>query len=164
MPLSWFAVRTRSRQEHIVSRYLNATGLEEFLPLYKVRRRWSDRVKEVDVPLFDGYVFCRFDDKEMLPVLRAPGVVHVVSFDGIPASIPEEEIDAVRRLMESNLPASPCPYIKEGAAVRIRSGPMKGVEGRLVEIKNRYRLRLSVHLLQRSVEVEIDPESVEALT
>lgn len=147
-----------------MSKYLNATGLEEFLPIYQVRRRWSDRIKIVDVPLFEGYVFCRFDDSQMIPVLSAPGVVHVVSFDGAPAAIPETEIEAVRRLVNSKLPASPCPYLKEGSPVRIRSGPMKGVEGRLVEIKNQYRLRLSVHMLQRSVEVEIDPESVEALT
>lgn len=164
MANSWHAIRTRSRQEQVVSRYLRAQGLEEFLPVYQVRRRWSDRVKVLDVPLFDGYVFCRFDDQRMVPVLSAPGVVHVVSFDGTPAVIPESEIEAVRRLVESKLPASPCPYLKEGAAVRIRNGPMKGVEGRLVAIQNRYRLRLSVHMLQRSVEVEIDPESVEALT
>lgn len=164
MTNSWHAIRTRSRQEQVVSRYLRAQGLEEFLPVYQVRRRWSDRVKVLDVPLFDGYVFCRFDDQRMVPVLSAPGVVHVVSFDGTPAVIPESEIEAVRRLVESKLPASPCPYLKEGAAVRIRNGPMKGVEGRLVAIQNRYRLRLSVHMLQRSVEVEIDPESVEALT
>ncbi|MGJ5813094.1 UpxY family transcription antiterminator [Paludibaculum fermentans] len=164
VPTSWFAIRTRSRQEQVVSRYLNATGLEEFLPLYQVRRRWSDRVKVVDVPLFEGYVFCRFDDTQLVPVLSAPGVVHVVTFDGSPARIPEAEIEAVRQLVRSKLPASPCPYLKEGAPVRIRSGPMKGVEGRLVEIRNQYRLRVSVHMLQRSVEVEIDPESVEALT
>lgn len=164
MTHSWHAIRTRSRQEQVVSRYLRAQGLEEFLPVYQVRRRWSDRVKVLDVPLFDGYVFCRFDDQRMTPVLSAPGVVHVVSFDGTPAPIPDGEIEAVRQLVDSRLPASPCPYLKEGAAVRIRSGPMKGVEGRLVAIQNRYRLRLSVHMLQRSVEVEIDPESVEALT
>lgn len=164
MSYSWHAIRTRSRQEQVVSTYLRATGLEEFLPVYQVRRRWSDRVKVLNVPLFDGYVFCRFDDSRMTPVLNAPGVVHVVSFDGTPAEIPEVEIEAVRQLVASKLPASPCPYLKEGAAVRIRSGPMKGIEGRLISIQNRYRLRLSVHMLQRSVEVEIDPESVEALT
>lgn len=147
----------------MAARYLKATGFEEFLPLYSVRRRWSDRVKVVELPLFDGYVFCRIDERHLVPVLGAPGVVHVVSFDGKPAPIPEEEIEAVRRLVASKLPASPCPYLKEGAAVRIRSGPMKGVEGRLIQIKNRYRLVLSVHMLQRSVEVEIDPECVEAL-
>ncbi|MGC4014777.1 MAG: transcription termination/antitermination NusG family protein, partial [Luteolibacter sp.] len=92
-----------------MSRYLNATGFEEFLPIYQVRRRWSDRVKVVDVPLFDGYVFCRFHDSRMLPVLSAPGVVHVVSFDGTPAPIPEMEIEALRQLVGSKLPASPCP-------------------------------------------------------
>lgn len=163
MQFPWYAVRTRSRQEGVVSRHLRALGLEEFLPLYQVRRRWSDRVKLVDVPLLSGYVFCRFDVQHPVPVLAAPGVVHVVGFDGKLAVVPEPEVEAVRKLVANRLVASPCPYLKEGMAVRIRSGPMKGVEGILERIKNRYCLVLSVHMLQRSVLVEIDPEVVEAV-
>ena len=159
----WYAIHTRSRQERIASEYLQTLGLEQFLPVYQARRRWSDRVKVVDVPLFAGYVFCRFDAQHPVPVLSAPGVVQVVGFNGKPAALPEAEIEAVRRLAASHFTASPCPYLKEGMAVRVRSGPMKGVEGRLEKIKNQFCLVLSVHMLQRSVMVEIDPEVVEAV-
>jgi transcription antitermination factor NusG len=159
----WYAVRTKSKHEAAAASYLRGRGLEEFFPTYQCRRVWSDRVKVIDTPLFPGYLFCRFDEQAMLPVLEAPGVVHVVGFGGKPAAVPEEEVAAVRKLARSGLPASPCPYLREGMQVRIRSGPMQGVEGRLTKIKSKFRFVLSVDMLQRSVAVEVDPETVEAL-
>lgn len=155
----WYAIRTKSHQEQIVSQGLRARGFEEFFPSYKARRQWTDRVKIVELPIFDGYVFCKFDSSKLVPILSAPGVVQIVW-----GHISEEEMAGVRRLVASNLTASPCPYLKEGMRVRVRNGPMKGVEGVLERVKNRYLLVLSVHLLQRSVQIEVDAESVEALT
>ena len=155
----WYAIRTRSNQEQVVARSLRARGFEEFFPSYRARRQWSDRVKIVELPIFTGYIFCRFDPTVLVPVLSAPGVVQIVW-----GEITEAEIEAVRRLMASSLTASPCPYLKTGMKVRVRSGPLRGVEGVLERVKNRYVLVLSVHLLQRSVQVEVDAESVEAMT
>jgi len=155
-PRSWFAVRVRSQFEQIVSSALRARDIEEFLPLVRVRRQWSDRVKEIDVPLFPGYVFCRFDPSRRVPVLACPGVVNVVSFDARPAPIPAEEIEWVRALVASSLGVQPHPFLSSGEAVRISHGPLAGVEGVVVEVKNRFRLVVSVSLLQRSVSVEID--------
>jgi transcription antitermination factor NusG len=163
MDFSWYAVQTRSRQEKVASKFMAARGLEVYLPVYRVRHRWSDRVKVVELPLFRGYLFCRFDPQEMVPVLSAPGVVKVVGFGREPAPVPEEEIRAVRRMVTNGLVASPCPYLREGMKVRIRSGPLAGLEGQLRKIKSRYCLVVSVHLLQRSVAAEVNPEDVEAV-
>ncbi len=159
----WYAVRTKCNFERVVTDHLRAKQYEPFLPLYSCRRRWSDRVKVVDVPLFPGYVFCRFDVRVKVPIVSVPGVAGIVSFGGQPAPVPDSEIAAIERLIRSSLIASPCPYLQEGMEVRVRSGPLAGVEGRLDKIKSRYVLVLSVHMLQRSVAVEIDAEAVEAL-
>lgn len=159
--LAWYAVRVRSNHERIAADYLRHRGMEEFVPTFRMRKRWSDRVKSVECPLFGGYVFCRFDPREMVPVLSAPGVVNVVGFGNRPAPVPEEELDAVRRVLESGLPASPWPYLKSGDAIRIRSGPLKSLEGRLERVRDEWRVVVSVNLLQRSVAVEVDPEVLE---
>lgn len=160
---AWYAIRTKSRHEVVASNYLKINGFEEFLPTYSSRRQWSDRVKVIQRPLFTGYLFCRFRAACAREVLSAPGVVDIVGFGGEPHPVPESEIEAVRRLLESGLPASPCPYLREGDRVRLRCGPLKNIEGRLVKIKNRFQFVLSLHLLQRSVSVEVDAEAVEAV-
>jgi transcription antitermination factor NusG len=159
----WYAVQTKARHETAVARYLRSQGLEEYLPLHRVQRQWSDRVKTVDLPLLSGYLFCRVDPRQLKSVLRAPGVVHVLGYGSEPVPVPESEVLAIWRLQESRLVAWPCPYLRAGMAVRIRSGALAGVVGRLERIKNQCRLVLSVHLLQRSVALEVDPEIVEAL-
>ncbi|QOY86263.1 transcription termination/antitermination protein NusG [Paludibaculum fermentans] len=155
----WHAIRTKPHQEQIVAEGLRAKGYEDFFPSYRSRRKWTDRIKFVDLPLFDGYVFVRFDPLKWVPIKSTPGVLQIVW-----GHISEAEIEGVRRLAAGNLTASPCPYLREGMTVRVRSGPLKGVSGVLDKVKNRYVLVLSVHLLQRSVQVEVDAESVEALT
>ena len=153
---SWFGVRVRSHFEQIASAAMRARGIEEFVPIVRVRRRWSDRIKELDVPLFPGYVFCRFDMERRTPVMSCPGVVNVISFDGRPAPIPDEEIQSVRALIDSSLGVQPHPFLASGEKVRIDYGPLAGVEGMVVEMKKRFRLVVSVNLLQRSISVEID--------
>ncbi len=159
----WYALRTKSRHEKVAGEYLKACGVEVFLPLYKSRRLWSDRVKLIEVPLFGGYLFCKFAARQSLVARSAPGVLYVVSNGAELMAVPESEIDAVRRVLEKGLVASPTPYLREGMRVRIRGAAFEGMEGRLEKVKSQFRLVLSIHLLQRSVAFEVDPEMVEAL-
>jgi len=121
---------------------------------------WSDRKKQIDQYLFPGYVFCRLNPNDRLPVLTAPGVVDLVGFGRIPTPIPEDEIERVRKMVESGLLVSPFPFVKVGETILIERGPLAGVEGILVEEKGRYRLVVSINLLQRSVSAEVDRQSV----
>jgi transcription antitermination factor NusG len=152
----WFALHVRTRHEAGVAAHLRGMGYEDFLPIYKNRTRWSDRVKELETPLFPGYLFCRFDPQKRLPILKTPGVIQVVGYSRQPIPVEEKEIEAIQALVASGIPSQPWPYLKVGEKVRIDSGPLRGREGILVEFKGSQRLILSVALLQRSVAVEID--------
>jgi transcription antitermination factor NusG len=152
----WYALRVRSRFENVVACHLRARGYESLLPLYSCRSRWSDRVKEIERPLFPGYVFCQFNLLNRLPVLSIPGVVHVVGVGMHPASIDETEIAAIRAAVKSGLPRQPWPFLELGCRVRVEGGPLRGVEGILSGFRGNQRLVLSVTLLQRSVAVQID--------
>lgn len=156
----WFALRVRSNCERITLAHLRERGYEDFAPFYKVERRWSDRTKQIDQFLFPGYVFCRFDPNDRLPILTAPGVVDVVGFGRQPEPIPSAEIDRVRKMVGSGLLVTPYPYVRVGQAVLIERGPLSGVEGILVEVKGKVRLVVSVNLLQRSVSAEVDRHSI----
>jgi transcription antitermination factor NusG len=158
--LAWFALRLRSNYERVTGAHLRERGYEEFAPSYKLDKRWSDRVKQVDQFLFPGYIFCRFDPNDRLPILTVPGVVDVVGFGKSPEHIPDSEIDRVRRMVESGLPVTPYPYLRVGQAVLIEGGPLAGLEGILVEEKGKTRLVVSVNLLQRSVSAEVDRHSI----
>jgi transcription antitermination factor NusG len=159
---AWYGVRTRSNAEKLTSEMVSAKGYEAYLPLYRVRRRWSDRMVEKEVPLFPGYLFCRFDAQYRLPILSTPGVVSIISSGRIPLPIPHAEIASIRTAIESGKLVTPCAYLKEGERVRVLAGPLEGVEGILVRKKNHSRMVLSVEMLQRSVSIEIDGESVGA--
>lgn len=159
----WLALKTRSRHEAVASLSLAARGWETFLPTCPTRRRWSDRVKVVHLPLFPGYLFLRPHSPFLRPVLDAPGVTSFVSFGGRPAPIPDAEIEALQRLAASGLAASDYPFPRAGDRVRIRAGSLEGVEGLLLKVRNQWRLVLRVELLQRAVSVEIDRELVEPL-
>ena len=160
----WYGVRVRSRFEQVSSASLRSKGYQEFVPLVRSRRRWSDRVKDVHMPLFPGYVFCSFNPLRTLPVLQSPGVVGIISFDGRPAAIPEEEIQAVRAMVDSTLAVCPHPFLKSGQKIRVNRGPLAGVEGLIVEIKKTFRLVASIGLLQRSIAVEIDRDWVDPIS
>jgi len=160
--LPWFALHVRMRHEAGVSAYLRGMGYEDFLPLGKSRTRWSDRMKETETPLFPGYLFCRFDLQNRLPILQTPGVIQVVGHGRQPIPVGETEIEAIQALVASGIPTQPWPYLEVGDKVRIESGPLRGRAGILVEFKGRHRLILSVALLQRSVAVEIDAALVTA--
>jgi len=157
--LAWHALRTRSNYEKIASAFLEDRGIEQFLPLWQPSKRWSDRVVENRLPLFPGYLFCRFDARYRTPVLAALGVVSIVAFGGKPAKIDDAEIEAIRRALGSGQNVEPYPYLREGQQVRIERGPLEGMEGILVK-KRSWRIVISVELLRRSVAVEIDPGSI----
>lgn len=154
--MRWYAVRTRSRFELTTSRALRDRGLAEFLPTYKSRRKWSDRVKELTLPLFPGYVFCRFKASDPFPVLKSPGVVHIVSAGNKPIPVEDTEIESVRTVCASGLPAQPWTDAAIGQPVSIVRGPLRGAAGTLVRVKDQYRLVVSVSLLQRSVSTELE--------
>jgi transcription antitermination factor NusG len=159
----WFALQVRTRHEAGVADQLSGQGYDRFLPLYKLRKRWSDRIKEVDAPLFPGYLFCRFNPHDRLPILKTPGVIQIVGFQSGPAAVDESEIRSIQSLVAAGVPHQPWPFLAAGDRVRIESGPLLGLEGILTEVRSSYRLVLSVTLLQRSVAVEIDSASVTAV-
>lgn len=160
---SWFAAYTTSNHEKKVARELERRSVEYFLPLYTSVRRWSDRLKEVQLPLFPGYVFVRLAAAERLRVLQVPGVANIVGFGGTPTAIPEAQIEPLRRGWSASLKGRPHPYLTVGRRVRVVRGPLIGAEGILLRRKNVSRLVLSLDPLQRSVAVEVDGADVEPI-
>jgi transcription antitermination factor NusG len=156
----WYALYVRSRQERIAELALRGKGYAAFSPFCRTKRRRSDRTKELDVPLFPGYVFCQFDAARRLPVLTTPGVVTVVGAGNIPEPIENAEIASIQMIAESGRPVQPWPFLRPNQRVRIEAGPLCGTEGTLIQIKNEFRLIVSVSLLQRSVALEVDQDSV----
>jgi transcription antitermination factor NusG len=152
----WFAIQVRTSKETTVTNLLQNRDYECFLPLGKSRRRWSDRIKEFEVPLFPGYVFCRFDVHNRLPILKTPGVLQIVGVAKIPAPIDDAEITAIQCLGRSGLLTQQWPFLQVGQRARIDYGPLRGLTGIVVGIKSELKLVLSVALLQRSVAVEVD--------
>jgi len=157
----WFALRVRSGSEKLVATIAENKGIEYFLPRYLCNRRWSDRVKSLEVPLFPGYLFCRLNPEYRLPVLTIPGVQHFVGLGKVPVAISEAEIDALQAAIRSGLRTEPWPYLTAGQRVRLDRGPLEGMEGLLVEVRKQQRIVVSVELLMRSVSVEIDRTWVE---
>ena len=155
----WFALRVRSNCEKIVASSLKGKGYAQFLPLYRRSQR-SGPAKQIELPLFPGYVFSAFDVNHRLPILTIPGVVRVVGIGHKPAAIDREELLAIKRFVASGIAVEPWPFLKTGDFVLIDRGALSGLEGVLVQIKNGHRLVVSLSLLQRSVAVEIDRDCV----
>jgi transcription antitermination factor NusG len=161
--LLWFALRVRNRAEKTVSETLRNRSYETLCPTYLDRRRYSDRVKTVEAALFPGYLFCRLDPSNRLPVLSAPGVESIVGFGSQPHPVDLHEIEALAAVIQSGVLARPYPFLKVGQRVRVESGPLCHLEGILVATKSEYRLVLSVSLLQRSIIAELDSAHVRPL-
>ena len=159
----WFALYVRSRFEKVVSQTLRNNGFTEYLPLYTKMSQWSDRTQKLELPLFPGYVFCRFDPKRTFSVLRLPSVLHVLSVGSKPAEIPDAEVETIRKLLASGRGIAPWDYLEVGQRIVVTSGSLEGVEGILIRFKGEDRLVASVPLLRRSVSVEIDRACVRAL-
>lgn len=136
---------------------LKCKGFSVFLPLYVSRRQWTQRVAEIELPLFPGYVFCSFDPGERrVPVMTTPGVMGIIGFGGKPTAIDMGEIEAIERVLKTGLAAEPWKYMASGQRVRVEYGALAGLEGIFVEAKRHHRLLLSVGILQRSVAIEMD--------
>jgi transcription antitermination factor NusG len=157
----WYALKVRPRSESIVADHLSAKGYSPFLPTYQSRRRWSDRIKTIDLPLFPGYLFCQFDVNKRMPILTTPGVGSIVGLGPNPAPIETAEIESIRTVVSAGVAYTPHPYLKTGQVVRIERGALMGLHGMVTEVKNELRLILSVNLLMRSVSIEIDRTWVE---
>jgi transcriptional antiterminator NusG len=156
----WFALQVRPRLERNTARLLEEKGFESFLPLYDCRRQWRHRTTTLHLPLFPGYLFCRFEARIRLPVLTTPGVFSILSLGRIPAPIPEQEIEAIRRIVESGANLEPLPYVTVGQRVRIENGPLRGTEGIVIDVKKGRRITVSVGLLQRSVAAELSSDAI----
>lgn len=159
-PADWFALTTRTQHERAVAEQLAAHSLEAYIPLYRTRRRWSDRIKIIELPLFPQYVFSRFTPESRLKVMGIPSVVSIVGFGGKPSPINEEEIDTLKRLA-AQAQVMPWPFLRVGERVRVCDGPLSGVEGILVREKAAYRVVVNVEMLQRAVAVEIERDLLE---
>lgn len=159
--VNWFALHVKPQHEKAVEQQLNARLLEGYSPYYSARRRWSDRVKIVQFPLFPRYVFCRFSFEERLKVLGIPSVISIVGFGGAPCPLSDAEIQSVKSMVASGLPLMPWPCLRIGERVRICHGPLSGLEGILTREKGGYRLVVTIELLQRAVAVEIERDLIE---
>ena len=159
----WYALYTRHHHEKSVARVLTAKGFTVFLPLYSARRQWKDRFKTVSLPLFSCYVFIQGGLERHLDVVSTAGIHEFVCCAGIPAIIPPKEIAAIRQVVERTIKIEPHPFIRCGDRVRVRTGPLEGIEGILVRKKNFSRLVLTVELLGKSAAVEVDVSTVERI-
>jgi transcription antitermination factor NusG len=158
--LSWFAIRVRPKHEKAAAVNLGRQGFEEYVPLHRVRRRWSDRVKELDAVLFPGYIFCRFPRHERLRVLNSPSVESIVGFGKTDIPVEDAEIQAVRTLVASGRPLAPWPFLRIGQSVAIENGPLAGVRGVVLRDEDSWRVVVSVEALDRSIAVEVDRDMI----
>lgn len=158
--IRWYALTVRHQHERQTERVLQAQGWETLVPMYRTRRQWSDRVKEIELPLFSGYVFCRFPLGDRARVEDMPGVAQIVKFSGLAAALSDREIEEIRKMAASGVKLSPWPFLRAGDRVRVERGPLRGLEGTLLRDGAEARLVVSVEMLQRSIAAEVDPEMV----
>jgi len=159
----WRALKVKSRHEKLVAQSLRGRGLEEFLPLHASTRKWSDRSKVIEMPLFPGYVFCRLAASHRLLATSTPGVSSIVGFGGEDAALQDEEIQNVRQMLASGVPLEPWSYARPGHIVEVQAGPLAGMRGEVVREKGLWRLIVNVDLLQRSVAAELGREMVQVV-
>jgi transcription antitermination factor NusG len=160
---NWYALLTRHQHEKTVAVALSNKNHVVYLPLYRSVRRWQDRAKQVLLPMFPCYVFIREGMDRQLQILSTPGIIHIVGWGGRPAIVPQSQLVAVRQIIESCLHVETHPYLQCGDRVRVKTGPLMGLEGILVRKKGLARLVISMEMLGRSVAVEIDVLNVERI-
>jgi len=161
--IHWYAAYTCAQHEKSVARQLESRSIESFLPLYEKVSRWKDRRVKVQLPLFTGYVFVRIALEEKLRVLQIPSVVRLVGLNGSPTPLTHDEMEAMRNGLTQILNAEPCPYLQVGRRVRIKSGPLAGLQGILLRKKASYRFVLSLELICRSIVVDVDAADLEGI-
>ena len=157
---AWFALQTMPRNEKKIDYLLRQKGYECLTPLYRQKRKWSDRTVEVDLPLFPMYVFCYLSPSILGKVIATQGVNRIVGFGGKPTEIAAEEIEALRLLGQSDLLREPWNYLPNGTSVLVETGPLAGVQGIICADENKRQLIISVTLLQRSVAVQLNADTV----
>jgi transcription antitermination factor NusG len=157
----WYAAYTRANHEKRVAEQLGIRSVEHFLPLYEAVRRWKDRRVKLALPLFPGYVFVRLALRDRLQVLRVPGVARLVGFNGAAIALPNEEIEALKASLANGLQAEPHPFLTVGRRVRIKVGPLEGMEGIVIRRRNRLRFVISFDLIHRAAAVEIETACLE---
>lgn len=158
----WYVAYTRGRHEKYTAEQCGQRAITTFLPLYAVQRRWKQRRAEVLLPLFPSYVFVYIALADRLRVLALPGVVSLVSFNGVPAVVPESQINSLRKAITLGR-AEPHVYLRSGRRVRVTAGPLVGLEGIIVELKNKVQVIVSFEWMTRSVAISLDAADVEAL-
>jgi transcription antitermination factor NusG len=156
---AWVCVQTQVRKETVAAAHLQFRGYEVYLPVYKKHKSWSDRIVTVECPLFPGYLFCRYDAVKP-PIVTTPGIVSVLGPAGRPETVPEGEIAAIQIMLRSGFAVLPHPYLQEGETITMTGGPLKGIQGIFVKNKSEMKVVVSIKLLQRSVAVEVDRQSV----
>jgi len=159
----WYVAHTSANHEKRVTQQLLERSVEHFLPLYDSVRRWKDRRMKLQLPLFPGYVFVRLPLRDRLKVLQVPGVARLISFNGQPAALSDREVEALRAGLVKQLRAEPHPYLTAGRRVRVKRGPLEGVEGILIRKKNACRVVLSLDLIMQSASVEVDAGDLERI-
>jgi|SRR5579859_91006 len=161
----WYALQTRVHREKVVEQRLQERGVVTFLPTVTEVRRWSDRKKKIESPLFSSYLFVKVSDSKVdrLRVLCVDGVFQFVGIRGEATPIPEEQIEAVRALVNGEMTWSNHPFLKIGQRVRIRNGALQGVEGILLSRSGESTLVISIDAIQRSMAIRIDGYDVEPL-
>ena len=158
----WHVAYVVTRHEKVVAQELRRRSVESFLPVYHAIHYWNKRRAQVELPLFPSYVFVRMTSQERLRVLQVPAVVHLVTFNGLPASIPEEEMEGLRAAVRLRS-TQPHPYYSPGDRVRIKAGPLKGLEGTLLRQQSSSRLIVAVDFIHRFVSVELEPNDLEGM-
>jgi len=159
----WYAAYTKHQHEKSAASQLEKKGFEILLPLFRAKHRWKDRMQPVALPVFPCYLFIRANLTRKLAILQTPGIFWLLGNSGNAAIVPDADIEAIRKITTSAAPYEPHPYLKSGDRVRVISGAIAGVEGILTRVKNRYRVVLSVDLLQQALAVEIDISAVERI-
>jgi transcription antitermination factor NusG len=154
----WYAAYTKPRHEKNVAAQLGMREVETYLPIYRAIHNWNGRKAEVNLPLFPGYVFVKLPLAERVRVLEQPGVVRLVGVNGKATPVPEDDIERLRSSL-AFFKAEPYPFMVPGEKVRIRTGPMAGLEGKILRRKGKFRLVVSLELIQRSIVLEIDAGS-----
>ena len=160
---NWYALSTKARHEKKVHSQLLQKGITSYLPLQTIHRRWSDRYKEVQEPVFSCYIFVKIPLKQRLEVLQTDGAVRLVSFNGIPATIPDDQVNAIRTILENNYQIEKVDYLTPGQKIEVIQGPLKGTRGILAEVKNRHRLILRIDSIMQAISFNIDYRDIKII-
>ena len=156
----WIAIYTKSRHEQIVINELSKKDIESFCPMFKERRQWSDRKKWVHFPLFRSYVFARIHLKENIFVLQTIGVNKIVKFQNKISIIPDQVINDIKNIVDGGYKIQQVDYFIKGDEVSVVSGPLKGVNGIIQDLKGDNRLIMKVEAIRQAFSIEISPEQL----